>query len=80
MQKGAVLRWIENACLRTHLDGRGVEIGGLWRKFAVPSNSKVWYVDRWPLEDLAKHYSEVKDGIVAPDIIADGESTPAPRT
>ena len=76
MKKGAVLRWIENAYLRRHLHGRGVEIGGLWRKFEVPSNCKVWYVDRLPLEDLAKHYSELKTSIFGPDVIADGESLP----
>ncbi len=76
MQKSAALRWIENAYLRTHLGGRGVEIGGLWRRFTVPSSSKVWYVDRMSMEDLTKHYSAIHTGIVAPDIIADGESLP----
>lgn len=76
MAKGAALRWIENAYLKNYLRGNGVEIGGLWKKFKVPSGSKVWYVDRLSLEDLAKHYSEINTEIVAPDIIADAESLP----
>ncbi len=76
MAKGAALRWIENTYLSNYLHGRGIEIGGLWRKFKVPATSKVWYVDRLSTEDLAKHYSEIDTDIVAPDIIADGESLP----
>jgi SAM-dependent methyltransferase len=76
MGKGAALRWIENRYLRTYLHGRGVEIGGLWRKFRVPSNAKVYYVDRLSAEDLAKHYAEVNTGFVAPDVVADAESLP----
>jgi SAM-dependent methyltransferase len=76
MAKGAPLRWIENAYLRTHLSGKGVEIGGLWRKFKVPSSAKVWYLDRLSAEDLAKQYAEVQGRIVVPDIVADAESLP----
>jgi predicted SAM-dependent methyltransferase len=76
MGKGAPLRWIENGYLRTRLHGRGVEIGGLWRKFKVPSGAKVWYVDHLSAPDLARHYREVSGNIVAPDIIADAEFLP----
>lgn len=76
MAKGAPLRWIENTYLRTYLQGRGIEIGGLWKKFKVRSDAKVWYVDRLSTKDLAKHYSEIQTEIVAPDVVADGESLP----
>jgi len=76
MAKGAPLRWIENTYLKNFLRGRGVEIGGLWKKVKVPSKSKVWYLDRLSTEDLAKHYSEINGEIVAPDIVADAESLP----
>lgn len=74
--KGAPLRWLENFYLRTYLRGRGIEIGGLWRKFRVPLRTTVWYVDRLPVDQLAQHYSEVQGSIIAPDIIADAESLP----
>ncbi len=76
MAKGAPLRWAENTYLRSYLQGAGVEIGGLWKKFKVPSTSKVWYLDRLSEEDLARHYSEINTGIVAPDVVADAESVP----
>jgi SAM-dependent methyltransferase len=76
MAKGDALRWIENAYLRTYLGSRGVEIGGLWRKFRVPSGAKVWYVDRLSAADLAKHYGEIKRKLVVPDVVADAESLP----
>ena len=76
MARGAALRWIENTYLRSYLHGRGVEIGGLWRRFRVPSSSKVWYVDRLSAEDLANHYAEIDTDVVAPDIVADAESLP----
>jgi SAM-dependent methyltransferase len=77
MAKGAPLRWIENTYLRTYLHGKGVEIGGLWRKFKVPSSAKVWYLDRLSMDDLAKHYSEIQTNIVvAPDVVGDAEDLP----
>ena len=76
MAKGAPLRWIENTYLKNFLHGRGLEIGGLWKKFKVPSKSKVWYLDRLSTEDLAKHYAEIDTAIVAPDVVGDAESLP----
>lgn len=76
MTKGAPIRWIENTYLQRYLQGRGVEIGGLWKKFKVRRSVQVWYVDRLPAEDLAQHYEEVQGKIVAPDIVADAESLP----
>ena len=76
MGKGAPLRWIENSYLKTYLRGRGVEIGGLWRKFKVPSGTKVWYLDRLSADDLARHYRELNSRIVAPDNIADAQTLP----
>ena len=76
MGKGAPLRWIENSYLRSHLHGRGVEIGGLWRKFKVPSGTKVWYLDRLSTDELARHYPELSGSIVVPDIVADAEAVP----
>ena len=76
MGRGAPLRWIENRYLRSHLYGRGIEIGSLWRKFRVPSRVTVWYLDRLSADELANHYSEHRGNIVRPDIIADAESLP----
>src|ERR1700736_3136134 len=73
--KGAPLRWMENLYLRHHLRGKGIEIGGLWRKFKVPAQAKVWYLDRLSVEELTKQY-ELDCGIVTPDLIADAEQLP----
>jgi SAM-dependent methyltransferase len=74
--KGAPLRWMENLYLRHHLRGKGIEIGGLWRKFKVPAQAKVWYLDRLSVEELTKQYAELDCGIVTPDLIADAEQLP----
>jgi SAM-dependent methyltransferase len=76
MGKGAPLRWIENYQLRRYLRGKGLEIGGLWRKFKVSASTKVWYLDRLSVENLGKQYPEWNGGIVAPDIIGDAEHLP----
>ncbi|HET7207430.1 MAG TPA: methyltransferase domain-containing protein [Terriglobales bacterium] len=76
MGKGAALRWAENRYLRRYFQGRGLEIGGLWRKFKVSPQTKVWYVDRLSTEELARQYSEVDAILVAPDLIADAELLP----
>lgn len=54
------MRWIENQVLRRHLRGRGVEIGALWRKFPVPADAKVWYLDRDSADGLNVHYSHLE--------------------
>jgi SAM-dependent methyltransferase len=76
MGKGAPLRWIENYYLRHYLRGDGIEIGGLWRKFKVPARARVWYLDRLSVEELARQYTELGSGVVAPDLIADAEELP----
>ena len=76
MGKGAPLRWIENYQLRRYLRGKGLEIGGLWRKFNVSASTKVWYLDRLSVENLGKQYPEWNGGIVTPDIIGDAEHLP----
>lgn len=76
MGKGAPLRWLENRLLASHLRGRGVEIGALWRKFPVPSRATVYYVDRLPAENLQQHYSEVSEPVVRPDMVADAVQLP----
>lgn len=76
LTKGAPLRWAENTYLRGYLQGTGVEIGGLWRKFKVSRSARVWYLDRLSADDLAKHYAEVEGSIVVPDIVADAECFP----
>jgi len=81
MGKGAPLRWLENRFLARHLRGRGIEIGALWRKFPVPPEAVVYYVDRLPNEDLRQHYAEVSTPVVNPDVVADAMQLPfAPRS
>jgi len=74
--KGAPVRWVENLYLRRNLRGKGIEIGGLWRKFKVPARSRVWYLDRLSVEELTKQYEELDCAIVTPDLIADAEQLP----
>jgi SAM-dependent methyltransferase len=76
MGKGAPLRWLENRLLARHFRGRGVEIGALWRKFPVPSQAAVYYVDRISDADLQQHYAEVTQPIVPPDVVADATRLP----
>jgi SAM-dependent methyltransferase len=76
MGKGAALRWFENKMLARHLRGRGVEIGALWRKFPVPRNATIWYVDRVHSSDLGEAYPEVGQQLILPDIVADAVQLP----
>jgi SAM-dependent methyltransferase len=76
MGKGAPLRWVENKLLARHLSGRGIEIGALWRKFPVPRNVLVFYVDRTAPEHLRRQYSEIKSPLVPPDLVADAMRLP----
>ncbi len=76
MGKGAPLRWLENRLLARHLRGRGIEIGALWRKFPVPRHAAVYYVDRLPDEDLHRHYAEIDQPVVNPDVVADAMQLP----
>lgn len=76
MGKGAPLRWIENRCLARHLHGRGIEIGALWRRFPVPHNTRVWYIDRSNPHGLERQYPEVSGKVVCPDLLADATQLP----
>jgi SAM-dependent methyltransferase len=59
----------------TFLRGRGLEVGALQRRLAVPAHCTVTYVDRMPLAELRQHYPEL-DGmpLQEPDLIDDGET------
>ncbi len=76
MGKGAPLRWVENKLLARHFQGRGIEIGALWRKFPVPHRARVFYVDRTPLADLQRHYAHINSPVISPDIVADATQLP----
>ncbi len=76
MGKGAPLRWLENRTLRRYLHGRGVEIGALWRRFPLPSQVQVWYVDRLNGEGLRKQYPNLRGKIVQPDLVAEAAQLP----
>ncbi len=76
MTKGAPLRWLENRFLRRYLHGRGIEIGALWRRFPVPSNAQVWYVDRLGHTGLEQHYPELRGSITRLDLLADATQLP----
>ncbi len=76
MERAAPLRWLENAVLRRHLHGRGMEIGALWRRFPVPRHTRVWYADRLSAAALAQHYPELKGRILPSDLVADAAQLP----
>lgn len=58
-----------------YLEGEGIEIGALHTPLKVPAQAQVKYVDRSPVEDLQKHYSELGEvDYIIPDIIDDGET------
>ena len=79
MERGAVLRTLENRFLRRYLRGSGIEIGALWRRFPVPSHARVWYVDRMTRASLEIHYPELKERILEPNLIADATLLPVAR-
>lgn len=81
MGKGAPLRWVENAFLRRHLHGTGMELGALGRPFRVAAGTRVWYVDRMAGGGLRAQYAEVATPIVNPHVVADATELPvAPGT
>jgi SAM-dependent methyltransferase len=75
MGKGSALRWLENRILRRHIRGCGVEIGALWRRFPVPVDARVWYLDRQSTNELRHDYADVET-IVRPDVVADAVDLP----
>jgi SAM-dependent methyltransferase len=74
----AWLRWLENRSLQRHFHGRGVEIGALWRRFPLPRNARVWYLDRLNGGALEEHYPELRGKTIEPDLLADAEELPLP--
>jgi SAM-dependent methyltransferase len=76
MGKGALLRRLENAYLKRHLRGSGVEIGALWRRFPVHPKAHVWYVDRSDVASLKAQHPDVRDKIFLPDLVADATDLP----
>jgi SAM-dependent methyltransferase len=48
------------------LRGEGIEIGALHRPLTVPEAARVTYVDRFPEEELRRHYPELSGQPLAP--------------
>jgi SAM-dependent methyltransferase len=66
---------VRRALARRFLEGDGLEIGALNLPMWMPRGARVRYVDRKPLEGLRAEYPEWEAwDIVAPDIVADGET------
>jgi len=76
VNKGALLRWLENRYLARQLHGRGMEVGALWRRFPVPRHARVWYVDRLSHDGLEQHYPELKDSILKIDLMGEAVQLP----
>lgn len=79
MERGAVLRILENRVLRRYLRGSGIEIGALWRRFPTSARARVWYVDRMTRATLEEHYPELKGRILEPNLVADATRLPVAR-
>lgn len=57
-----------------YLKGEGIEIGALDRPLLLPRAAHARYVDRYPAQELAQHYPEIKPRrMVKPDVVDDGE-------
>lgn len=76
VERRAPLTWLENQYLQRHFHGRGVEIGALWRRFPVPRQVRVWYLDRLCGAGLDEHYPELRGRILQPDVLADAMELP----
>ena len=58
-----------------YIKGEGIEIGGLGRPLDIGPDAKVRYVDRFSIEELKASYPEMPaDRVLAPDIVANGET------
>jgi SAM-dependent methyltransferase len=58
-----------------YLHGQGLEIGALHLPLWTPRGTVVRYVDRYSVDGLRAHYPELaRLDLVAPDVIADGET------
>jgi SAM-dependent methyltransferase len=66
---------VRRTLARRFLRGDGLEVGALNLPMWMPRGARVRYVDRKPLEGLRAEYPEWASwDIVAPDIVADGET------
>lgn len=76
-QQGREVARVRRQLARRFLWGEGLEIGALNLPLWMPRGATVRYVDRKPLEGLRAEYPEwAAWDIVAPDIVADGETLP----
>jgi predicted SAM-dependent methyltransferase len=74
-QQGREVARVRRQLARRFLHGEGLEIGALNLPLWMPRGASVRYVDRKPLEGLRAEYPEwAAWDIVAPDIVADGET------
>lgn len=74
-QQGREVARVRRQLARRFLDGEGLEVGALNLPLWMPRGARVRYVDRKPLEGLRAEYPEwAAWDIVAPDIVADGET------
>jgi SAM-dependent methyltransferase len=78
MERRALLTWLENFYLRRYFNGRGIEIGALWRRFPLPRHVRVWHLDRLKCAELEEHYPELQGKILRPDLLADATELPVP--
>lgn len=78
MERRALLTSIENFYLQRYFDGRGIEIGALWRRFPLPRRARVWYLDRLNFGELEEHYAEVQGRLLRPDLLAEATELPVP--
>ncbi|GAB7027038.1 methyltransferase domain-containing protein [Geotalea toluenoxydans] len=68
------LRSMRRRVAYRYLRGTGIEIGALHNPLKVPSSARVRYVDRMKVDDLRRHYPELRrEKLVHVDIVDDGE-------
>ena len=73
--QGREVARVRRQLARRFLRGDGLEIGALNLPLWMPRGARVRYVDRKPLEGLRAEYPEwAAWDIVAPDVVADGET------
>jgi SAM-dependent methyltransferase len=73
--QGREVARVRRQLARRFLRGNGLEVGALNLPLWMPRGATVRYVDRKPLEGLRAEYPEwAAWDIVAPDIVADGET------
>lgn len=81
MQRRAPLTWLENRYLQRYLRGHGIEIGALWKRFPVPREATLWYLDHLDPAGIDEHYPELRGRILRTDLLAEASRLPvAPRS